>query len=95
MITDEQLDERADELTTLFDMAGYVTFTTNPLRIYWNLKREALGRDRESYSVITKMIRAMKKYEMDVDGDSSFEHRKMMKRAAEHIVVLKQRLGIQ
>ena len=52
MITDEQLDERADELTTLFDMAGYVTFTTNPLRIYWNLTREALGREKESLRLL-------------------------------------------
>ncbi len=52
MITDEQLNERADELTTLFDMAGYVTFTTNPLRIYWNLTREALEREKESLRLL-------------------------------------------
>ena len=48
MITNEQLDERADELTSLFEMAGYGTFTTDPLRIYRNLTREALGRDKET-----------------------------------------------
>ena len=52
MITNEQINERADELTSLFEMAGYGTFTTDPLRIYRNLTREALGRDKESLQLL-------------------------------------------
>ena len=81
MITDEQLDERADELTTLFDMAGYGTFTTNPLRIYWNLKREALGVDRESL----RLLEDLPGYA--VHGDRMTEIRS-------HITTLRKRLGL-
>ena len=84
MITDEELDERADELTTLFDMAGYGTFTTNPLRIYWNLKREALGVDRESLRLLEECRDAM--VANDVNGWAFG--------LTDHITTLRKRLGL-
>ena len=84
MITDEQLDERADELTTLFDMAGYVTFTTNPLRIYWNLTREALGRDRVAEDLISQWL---DRFELNEDHPLRME-------SESHLTTLRKRLGL-
>ncbi len=86
MITDEQLNERADELTTLFDMAGYGTFTTNPLRIYWNLTREALERDKEGLKLL---IEARSFVRRDGDNDRGLSHR-----IDAYTTTLRKRLGL-
>ena len=89
MITDEQLDERADELTTLFDMAGYVTFTTNPLRIYWNLKREALEVDRESLRLLEEAHTIAVREGEDAEYPSEYGDGLLR-----HITTLRKRLGL-
>jgi len=89
MITYEQLNERADELTTLFDMAGYVTFTTNPLRIYWNLTREALGREKESLRLLEEAHTIAVRDNNEVEDPSEYGESLLR-----HITTLRKRLGL-
>ena len=89
MNTDEQLNERADELTTLFDMAGYVTFTTNPLRIYWNLTREALGREKESLRLLEEAHTIAVRDNNEAEDPSEYGEGLLR-----HIATLRKRLGL-
>ncbi len=86
MITNEQLDERADELTSLFEMAGYGTFTTDPLRIYRNLTRNELESGSEVLYLLEEALPVMKNY--------APEDQSVIIRIESHISKLRRKLGV-
>ena len=86
MITNEQINERADELTSLFEMAGYGTFTTDPLRIYRNLTRESLESGSEVLYLLEEALPVMKNY--------APEDQSVIVRIESHISNLRRKLGV-
>ena len=75
--------------TTLFDMAGYVMFTTNPLRIYWNLTREALGREKESLRLLEEAHTIAVRDNNEAEDPSEYGESLLR-----HITTLRKRLGL-